>query len=129
MRLDDYKKQRSQFGIPEGYFDELESSILRKTCESNQPIGSTRKPTRTIAWGKWVSYAAMIAIISVVGISITKKNVNREREIQSDIRASLQEGTIDIYEANEFDDEYIDNMFSNFPIDEYTFYSYLTENE
>lgn len=129
MKLDDYKKKRSQFGIPEGYFDELESSILRKTCESNQPIGSTRKPTRTIAWGKWVSYAAMIAIISVVGISITKKNVNGEREIQSDIRASLQEGTIDIYEANEFDDEYIDNMFSNFPIDEYTFYSYLTENE
>ena len=110
MNIEDYKK-KSCFITPEGYFEELNRGIKEATCKSATPPSRKRSLTQRVA--SIMGYAAMIAIVATVAIGITR---NRNSNMQITF--------------NGLDDsEYIDNMLTDYPIDEYTFYCYLTGNE
>jgi hypothetical protein len=127
MELKNYDNGKNPFGTPEGYFDNLERDILRNSCGTH---GLRRGNIRSIAWIKWASYAATVAIIATVSFSLLGKSgaVNDQATGNGAAHtASLQETPGN--DTYELDAEYIDNLLSCYPIDDYTFYSYLTENE
>jgi hypothetical protein len=51
------------------------------------------------------------------------------KKLKRDITKDISAMAIMIFLAWLKDAEYIDNLLSCYPIDDYTFYSYLTENE
>lgn len=111
MNIEDYKK-KSCFTTPDGYFEELNRKIKEATCKSEATRPRKRSLTQRVA--SIMGYAAMIAIAATVAIGITRKSNS------GNMQATF----------NGLDDsEYIDNMLANYPIDEYTFYCYLTGNE
>lgn len=112
MNIDDYKK-RTCLTTPQDYFEQLNAGIKEATCK-NIAIYSKRKPlAQKIA--SIMSYAAMIAIVISIATGIIIKRHNN----------SSSATATNIAEEREF----IDNILTNYPIDEYTFYSYLTGNE
>ena len=62
-----------------------------------------------------MSYAAIIAIVTIVTTSIIFRHTSKNNP------------SIVFEEFN--DSEFIDNMLTDYPIDEYTFYCYLTGTE
>lgn len=122
MRLEDYKK-KDPFATPEGYFEKLNSNILKATCGS-RPLENDRKRINLAVRMRWVGYAAMIAIIATVaaGIISIPGTDWKKRSASNEFTA----GNTSEYD-NCIDSEYIDNMLESYPIDEYTFYCYLTD--
>ena len=124
MKLEDYKK-KDPFATPEGYFEKLNSDILKATCGSSLPQ-EKRKKVSLVSRMRWVGYAAMIAIIATVAAGIIAvpgtdwKKGNASNEFTA--------GNTSEYD-NSIDGEYIDNMLESYPIDEYTFYCYLTDTD
>ena len=108
MNINDYKN-RSCFTTPDNYFEKLNVGIKEATCKNtaidSKKINLTQKVLRIM------SYAAMIAIVATVAINIILNNHQSN--------SNLSFNGID-------DSEFIDNMLNNYPIDEYTFYCYLT---
>ena len=111
MDINDYRK-RKDLAIPEGYFEKLNQGIKDATCRSAVAIPKRRSLTRRLAY--FTGYAAMVAIIATATTGILLNNGN----------GSIENSAIVVAEG--VDDEYIDNMLTNYPIDEYTFYCYLT---
>ena len=107
-------RKKKLFTVPEGYFEQLNSRILDATA--NKPADKPN-PKKSHVIGKFsriVGYAAAIAII--VGIT-------------ANFLAPLH-NTGNDNAANDYiyaDSEYIDNILNSYPIDEYTFYCYLTD--
>lgn len=112
MEIDDYKK-RNCFNTPEDYFDKLNAQIKEATCRSVAALPGKRGFNQRIVG--IMSYAAMIAIVAVVATSIIFRHTSNSNP------------AIAFEELN--DSEFIDNMLTNYPIDEYTFYCYLTGTE
>jgi hypothetical protein len=111
MNIEDYKK-KSCFTTPDGYFEALNREIKEATCNSSATHSKRRSLTHRVA--SLMGYAAAIAIAVIIATGITRNSDT------GNIQATI----------NELDDsEYIDNMLTNYPIDEYTFYCYLTGNE
>ena len=98
------------FTTPENYFSNLNREIMAATCNKTES-----KKKRHIALPRvagFIGYAAMIAIVAVFAVRFVVGNTRN---------------TTDITAYEQFDDsEYIDNMLTNYHIDEYTFYCYLT---
>jgi hypothetical protein len=112
MEIDDYKK-RNCFRTPEGYFDNINSRIKEATCKYVVALPKKRGLKQRIVG--IMSYAAMIAIVAVVATSIIFRHTSNSNP------------AIAFEELN--DSEFIDNMLTNYPIDEYTFYCYFTGSE
>ena len=111
MNIEEYKK-RNCFTTPDGYFEQLASEIEQATSKNVAARPKRRSLTRRVVG--IMSYAAMIAIVAIVATSIIFNSRNNE------LTATIEE----------FDDsEFFDNMLSSYPIDEYTFYCYLTGTE
>lgn len=124
MKLEDYKK-KDPFATPEGYFEKLNSDILKATCGSSLPQ-EKRKKVSLVSRMRWVGYAAMIAIIATVAAGITSiPGADRKKGISP---SEFTAGNTSEYD-NSIDGEYIDNMLESYPIDEYTFYCYLTDTD
>ena len=113
MEIDDYKK-RNCFRTPEGYFDNMNSRIKEATCRSVAALPGKRGFKQRIVG--IMSYAAMIAIVAVVATNIIFRHTSNE----SNTGMAFEDLN---------DSEFIDNMLTNYPIDEYTFYCYLTGSE
>ena len=111
MNIDEHKK-RHCFTIPDGYFEQLASEIEQATSKNVAARPKRRSLTRRVVG--IMSYAAMIAIVAIVATSIIFNSRN------NNLTATIEE--LD-------DSEFIDNMLSSYPIDEYTFYCYLTGTE
>lgn len=109
---------RNSFTTPEGYFERLNREIKASTC--NKP---DKKGSRFLVLPKAagiIGYAAMFAVASFI--------------IAHMLIGDIANGTDDLYGAAtatyDFNDsDFIDNMLASYPIDEYTFYSYLTEDK
>lgn len=125
MRLEDYKNKQP-FSTPDGYFEELNRKIIEVT--SNAPTASATPEKKSIRLGvfaKWLSIAAMLALVCLIAFN----GIYRERDggittPAGGIESTLADGTGLIT-----DDEFIESLLDNYPIDDYTFYCYLTEYE
>lgn len=117
MNLEDYKREGG-FIVPEGYFDKLDSDIKRATChKSVEP-----EKNKTVFKG-FMRYAAMIAIVFAAAAGIIYN--------YADNPAALLTNGSSVAEMNNAleDNEYIENMLAEYPIDEYTFYCYMTDSD
>lgn len=105
--------KKDVFTVPDGYFEQLNRSILDATVNSRTAIAHSR--TRTIGrFTRIFGYAAAIAVLFViVGNLIVPFSKNAE------------ERTF----AEAIENEYIDNILNSYTIDDYTFYCYLTESD
>ena len=109
MKIEDLKNKNT-LNVPEDYFDTLQFKIASKTGNSTTP---TKRRKKQFCW-RSIGYAASIAIIAFIGEFVYNNSGNR----------------YDITANEEFyDKEYIDNVLTNFPIDDYTFYCYLTNTD
>lgn len=117
MEQRDYKETNS-FTTPAGYFDRLNESIIKATCK--KPGNSNKSIVQHVAWRKFVGYAATVAVIATfIGSVLFNDGV-----LGTEKGTTVAETTVS---NGEIDNEFIDNMLTNYPIDEYTFYCYLTE--
>lgn len=113
MELEDYNKKDS-FTTPDGYFEELNNRIMSATCHKSKPKTEKRMFTRIM------SYAAMVAVAFMVATGyIYNRAGNNET------------ATANVAEPNEalYDTEFIESMLEEYPIDEYTFYCYMTNTD
>lgn len=117
MKLEDYKN-RQPFSTPEGYFEGLNRSIINATGKVPE-INATKKHYTLGWWTRTIGYAAMLAIAIFVADSIAKGN---DTASEKAVARSIQEGPM-------LDNEMIDNILTNYPIDDYTFYCYLTDTD
>lgn len=111
MDLNDYKK-RNSLTTPDGYFEKLNDEIKRATCMA-QPVARPRRSTASHFAGL-LGYAATIAVVALIAAHII---TDTQRE-----RANAEMAVFDSLD----DSDFVDNMLASYPIDEYTFYSYMT---
>ena len=111
MNINNYKN-RSCFTTPDDYFEKLNIGIKEATCKKEAVPSKKRSLTKRVA--NIMGYAAMIAIVITIATSIILNNHKSD--------GALSINGID-------DSEFIDNMLTNYPIDEYTFYCYFTGSE
>ena len=103
-------KRNNSFTTPDGYFEKLNQGIKELTC--NQASVRKSKSIALPRVARIMSYAATIAIVAFVATYfIPTKHKNSPDYLAIEMLN---------------DSEYIDNMLTIYPIDEYTFYSYLT---
>lgn len=125
MRLEDYKN-RQPFSTPDGYFEELNRKIIEAT--SKAPVTSdtpAKKSIRLGMYAKWLSAAAMLAIVCLIAFN----GIGDKQAAGSTILAAGTEQTSADGTESITDEEFMDNLLDNYPIDDYTFYCYLTEYE
>lgn len=125
MRLEDYKN-RQPFSTPDGYFEELNRKIIGATSKAQaEPTTTAKKSIRLGMYSKWLSVAAMLAFVCLIALNGTDDNQTAESTIlAADTEYIPDDGTENITE-----EEFMDNLLDNYPIDDYTFYCYLTEYE
>ena len=114
MKITDNRK-KEPFTVPDGYFEQLNSKILDATAKSR----TAAQRRKSIAIGKLsriAGYAAAIAIIA----GIATNHFAQQHQASGNTAS-----TESIYA----DSEYIDNILNSYPIDEYTFYCYLTDTD
>lgn len=100
------RKGRKTFDVPDGYFDKFHERMMQQLPQERRATTRSIFPSRIVR----LSYAAAIAILFIVGASFIYNN-------------SMQTA------GDDFDKEIIDDILNNYPIDDYTFYCYLTNNE
>ncbi len=125
MRLEDYNN-RQPFSTPDGYFEELNRKIIGATSKVQaEPTTTAKKSIRLGMYSKWLSVAAMLAFVCLIALNGTDDNQTAESTILvADTEYIPDDGTENITE-----EEFMDNLLDNYPIDDYTFYCYLTEYE
>ena len=113
MKEKDYRK-KEPFTVPDGYFEQLNNKILDATTHRHK----TTPRRKNIVIGRLsriTGYAAAVAIL----IGVTTGYLSQHGNANGDTAAS----------ENLYADEYIDNILNSYPIDEYTFYCYLTDTD
>lgn len=125
MRLEDYKN-RQPFSTPDGYFEELSSKIIGATSKAPATAATpVKKSIRLGMYAKWLSVAAMLVFVCL----ITFNGTGNKQTAGSTILAAGTEQTPADGTENIAEEEFMDNLLDNYPIDDYTFYCYLTEYE
>ena len=76
-------------------------------------------------YAKWLSAAAMLAIVCLIAFN----GIGDKQAAGSTILAAGTEQTSADGTESITDEEFMDNLLDNYPIDDYTFYCYLTEYE
>ena len=110
MNFNDYKKH-SSFTTPDGYFEKLNREIKEATCKHVATESKRRWLTP-----KAVSIMSNVATIAIIAVVATGIFVNTSRN--SDTMFAISD-----------ESDFIESMLTDYPIDEYTFYCYLTGNE
>ena len=99
---------KNHFLTPEGYFEEFHNKIMEQlqttTGPKTHPLINIHK----------LRYAAAIVVTFIIGGMIYINDINNNDEVY--------------VQNDEISNEYIDELLDNYPIDDYTFYSYLTSN-
>lgn len=110
MRLEDYKK-RNPFNTPDRYFEKLNREIIANT--SNTSL--VKKRISIGLWAKALGNVAMLAFVVLIAFQALDRESNN----------------MPIAEHNEegLNNEMIDNILSTYPIDDYMFYTYLTDTD
>lgn len=125
MRLEDYKN-RQPFSTPDSYFEELDKKIIEATSKTPAaPLTPVKKSIRLGMYAKWMSVAAMLVFVCLIAFNgISDKQAAENAIIVAGMENTASDGTESIT-----DEEFMDNLLDNYPIDDYTFYCYLTEYE
>ena len=112
MKIEDFNK-RNTLGLPEGYFETLQSRITSQTCNAGK--AELQKRRKSFGW-RSLGYVASILAVAFIGKFTYDRNITG--------------GAAD-YAANEeyYEREYIESILSSYPIDDYTFYCYLTDTD
>ncbi|MBQ8542083.1 MAG: hypothetical protein IJ436_01235 [Bacteroidaceae bacterium] len=112
MKIEDFKN-RQPFTVPENYFEQFNDNIMNMLPKA---AVTEQKKHRTIALPRitrYISYAAMLAVVFIIGHALYTKH-------DTSNQATAEE---------HYEGEYIDEMLNNYPIDDYTFYCYLTGSD
>lgn len=114
MNIEERKyKNRNPFETPEGYFQNFHDNMMKNIHRANDTEAKPRKKDIRFAVFKQWSYAAIITIALLLG-GITIYTSTKEAPY-NDIASTV--------------DYSIDELIDNYPIDDYTFYCYLTNND
>lgn len=100
--------KRNHFSVPEGYFEQLHNTIMEQI---------ERKPSKTRPIFRLPAQLKYAAAISAIFIICGALYIN-----------SLYDRPL-YTQAEEYSNEYIDDLLDSYPIDDYTFYTYLTSND
>lgn len=109
-----YKNTKNNpFSVPENYFKDFHRELmLRISTQQGNESHKKPKEIRLITTFKNWSYAAVITLIFIIGgtlyVSTATNNIASNNFVE------------------EISNEYIDELLDNYPIDDYTFYCYLT---
>ncbi len=110
--------RHSNFTTPDDYFEKLTRKIKECTCDKAE---SKKKKDIALPRFAWIiNYAAMIAITAVVATHIITGNANNTGT--GNTAETVMIDGLDDY-------NFVENMLASYPIDEYTFYCCLTEEE
>ena len=123
--MEDYNN-RQPFSTPDGYFEELSSKIIGATSKAPATAATpVKKSIRLGMYAKWLSVAAMLVFVCLIAFNGT----GNKQTAGSTILAAGTEQTPADGTENIAEEEFMDNLLDNYPIDDYTFYCYLTEYE
>ena len=123
--MEDYKN-RQPFSTPDGYFEELNRKIIGATSKAPATAATpVKKSIRLGMYAKWLSVAAMLVFVCLIAFNGT----GNKQTAGSTILAAGTEQTPADGTENIAEEEFMDNLLDNYPIDDYTFYCYLTEYE
>ena len=112
------ENKKNTFTVPEGYFKQLNRNIMAATV-GNSVATPRRKHFVLGKFARITGYAA--AIVLFFGVAATLFMPNKKAD---DNTVSTTAST-----NMDCDNEYIDNIFNSYDIDEYTFYCYLTDTD
>ncbi len=110
MKLEDIKNKKP-LTVPDGYFENLDSNIMRMLPQKPVATPQKRRTVNLTGYLRYTSYAAATLLIFFIGSTLFKSH-------NSNIANNEEYYT----------GEYIDEMLTSYPIDDYTFYCYVTEN-
>ena len=105
------------FRVPEGYFESFQQHLMRSLPERQS---AEKKPVRVSMWTKarpWVAVAALFCGV----IWLLAGTMHMADDRQSGVFATAEES---LYSEEEMSDYMATSLF-----DEYTLYSYLTDDE
>ena len=129
MRLEDCKSKKP-FTVPNGYFNELNRNIIEVTAKTSKETVAPKSKLKIGNILLRMSIAAMIVVIFAITLQGTYITSNNQRP--GNIIAQSHYNTEDteiLIDGTTLDSDFIDKLFESYPIDDYTFYSYLTEYE
>lgn len=106
------KTEHNPFAVPDGYFEKFHDRLMASLPESPLQQQEKRRLRLLGNLRRW-SYAAAVIVAFLVGGTVFHES---------------NKATSDIL-AEEYDSEYIEELLDNYPIDDYTFYSYLTSTD
>ena len=110
------ENKKKVFTVPDGYFEQLNRNIMNATAGK----GATTTQHKRFVLGKFARIAGYAACF-VIFLGIAAAVFTPEKK---------EDGTMTTIATNENGDsenEYIDNVFNSYAIDDYTFYCYLTD--
>ena len=114
MNLDKFKN-RQPFKVPDGYFEEFESNMPDILQRGSMKVirSPKRKPLARI-----IRYTACAAAVILATIIVGARLTNSYEQ-------TAQITSQEVYDNSDF----IDEVLNNYPIDDYTFYCCLTDND
>ena len=121
MKVEDFKN-RNTLSVPEGYFESLQSKVASKTCRDG---ATAAKGKRGLGWRSIGYAAAMLVFVCLIAFNGT----GNKQSAGSTILAAGTEQTPADGTENIAEEEFMDNLLDNYPIDDYTFYCYLTDTD
>ncbi|MEM9325533.1 MAG: hypothetical protein AAGA85_07750 [Bacteroidota bacterium] len=101
LKLDDIKDKKPPFKVPDGYFEELEQSILAKTIDATPVEGPTGSIGPSIPRWAWAVAASVIIGVSALLLTMRSGDFNEQ-----DLLAGISDEEIIVYLANYDLDEY-----------------------
>ena len=105
------------FRVPDGYFENLASEVMRQLPEKETPAFVRREPTRWERIKPWLYMAAMF-----VGAALIIRVASADR-----IPSSAARRAIDDTDTETVSDEYISTVLENSMLEDYSLYVYLTD--
>lgn len=114
MNIEDRKTGKKTFSVPENYFEDFHRNIMLHVQKTQLLPYCKKSNVKAMAtsFTKW-QYAAAVVLMFIIGGTAYLSTISQNSDIA----------------ANEYSNEYIDDMLESYPIDDYTFYCYLTNND
>lgn len=113
-------KEKKVFSTPDNYFEQLVKNIEKATVEKQEQANAKKLP-RIGLWYKLAGCAAAIALLFTIAGNIATSGDSNNTTTALKEPIEFDEQTIS--------DEYIDQILNSCPIDDYTFYCYITDSE
>lgn len=113
MSEDKNMTKRNPFTVPQDYFEKLHDRITQN-LPTVTPVSTQSKQGVLYSIKNWSYAAAITTIFMIGGAAFYENNAGR---------------TTDIISAEEYSNDYFDNLLENCPIDDYVIYSYLSSTD